>query len=86
MKLFLPVQFVVVMSFHESTESVAVCDSTQTCIPLTDCPEINNKVSDQTAFQKNLMVSPLFVICILKITSLTFAAQTILKECNLWFL
>ena len=59
MKLFLPVQFVVVMSFHESTESVAVCDSTQTCIPLTDCPEINNKVSDQTAFQKNLMVSPL---------------------------
>ena len=56
MKVLVLVQILVVVSFQDSAESAAICGDTQTCIPLSDCPEAFSKVSDKKAFQTNLMV------------------------------
>ena len=56
MKVLLLIQILVVISFQDLAESAAACDVSQTCLPLTDCSAVMNKVSDSKAFQTNVMV------------------------------
>jgi len=56
MKVLLLIQILVVISFQDLAESAAACDVSQTCLPLTDCPAVMNKVSDRKVFQTNVML------------------------------
>jgi len=60
MKVLLLIQILVVISFQDLAESAAACDVSQTCLPLTDCSAVMNKVSDRKAFQTNVYAETVF--------------------------